>query len=69
MKIIFCERLQQLRQESNLTQAQLADILGTTQRRISYFESGKIEPDLLTLWKIADFFDCSIDDLIGRKEY
>ncbi|MBQ8427946.1 MAG: helix-turn-helix transcriptional regulator [Clostridia bacterium] len=67
-KIEFAERLKSLRQEMNATQNQLADALQTTQRKISYWESGKIEPDLQSLWKIADFFDVSIDFLLGRKD-
>ena len=69
MKILFAQRLRQLRKEYDLTQKQLADKLETTQRNISYMEVGKVEPDLLTLWKVADFFDVSIDDLIGRKDF
>ena len=68
MEIEFAERLKALRLEWELTQGKLADILGTTQRKISYWESGKIEPDLCSLWKLADFFDVSVDYLIGRKE-
>ncbi len=67
-KIEFAERLKSLRQEICATQSQLAEALNTTQRRISYLEAGKIEPDLQLLWKIADFFDVSIDFLLGRKE-
>jgi transcriptional regulator with XRE-family HTH domain len=52
----------------DLTQWQLADVLETTQRKISYWELGKTEPDLLALWKIADFFDVSVDYLLGRKD-
>ena len=66
---IFKERLQQLRTESNLTQLQLAKILNTTQRRISYFETGKVEPDLDTLIAIAKYFETSIDYLVGLIEY
>lgn len=69
MKIIFAQQLRQLRKECNLTQKQLADSLETTQRNISYLESGKIEPDLMTLWKIADYFDVSIDGLLGRRDF
>ena len=68
VKIEFAERLRILRREMNLSQNQLADIFETTQRRISYWESGKIEPDLYSLWKIADFFDVSIDYLLGRTD-
>lgn len=67
-KIEFAERLRLLRREWDMTQNALADALETTQRKISYWESGKTEPDLLSLWKIADFFDVSVDFLLGRKE-
>ena len=68
MKIEFAERLKILRKEWDLTQARLGDILQTTQRKVSHWESGKIEPDLASLWKLADFFDVSIDYLLGRKD-
>ena len=67
-KVDFAERVRNLRTETGLTQWQLADVLETTQRKVSYWELGKTEPDLLTLWKIADFFDVSIDYLLGRKD-
>lgn len=67
-EILFAEKLKALRREINMSQNQLADILETTQRKVSYWESGKIEPDLCSLWKIADFFDISIDYLLGRKD-
>jgi transcriptional regulator with XRE-family HTH domain len=52
----------------DLTQNKLADILETTQRKISYWEQGKVEPDLYSLWKIADFFEVTVDYLLGRKD-
>ena len=69
MIILFSERLQQLRKEKGLTQVELAKILNTTQRRISYMESGKVEPDLCTLAILSKFFEVSTDYLIGIKEY
>ena len=69
MNVCFGERLRQLRTEQGLKQAELATALETTQRRISYLELGKIEPDLRLLRKICDFFDVSADFLLGRKEY
>ncbi|MBE5745333.1 MAG: helix-turn-helix transcriptional regulator [Clostridiales bacterium] len=68
IKIEFGERLKNLRQEICATQEQLAKAFNTTQRRISYLEQGKVEPDLNLLWRIADYFDVSVDFLIGRKE-
>ena len=58
-----------MRIEAGLTQLQLAKILNTTQRRISYLESGKIEPDLNTLIFIAKYFEVSSDFLLGLKDY
>ncbi len=69
MDILFSERLKQLRLDANLKQADLAKILNTTQRRISYFELGKIEPDLNTLCSIAKYFDVTTDYLLGIKDY
>ena len=67
-KLDFAERIRNLRSEMDLTQWQLADVLETTQRKVSYWESGKIEPDLCSLWKIADFFDVSVDYLLERTD-
>lgn len=69
MNIIFSERLQQLRIDNGLTQGELVKKLNTTQRRISYLETGKIEPDLAALCNIAKFFDVTADYLIGLKDY
>ena len=66
MEIKFAEKIKTLRKEWDMTQNQLADALETTQRKISYWELGKVEPDLVSLWKIADFFDVSIDYLVGH---
>jgi len=69
MKNLFAQNLKTLRIGENLKQIELAKILQTTQRKISYWESGKIEPDLDMLWAIANYFDISVDELIGKKDY
>ena len=69
MNILFNERLVQLRKEKGLTQVELAKILNTTQRRISYMESGKVEPDLSTLVALSNYFEVTTDYLIGIKDY
>lgn len=69
MKILFSERARQLRREAGMTQTQLADKLGITQRKLSYLEAGQTEPDMETLWRMADFFEVSTDFLLGRAEY
>lgn len=69
MLILFSERAKQLRKEAGLSQTQLAQKLGITQRKLSYLESGQSEPDMETLCRMADFFDVTTDYLLGRTEY
>lgn len=69
MNIQFAERLKYLRKEKELSQQQLAEKLQMTQRKISYLETGKLEPDLKTLWKISNYFGVTCDYLIGKSEY
>lgn len=67
MKNCFANNLKELRRSVSLTQQELAEKIKSTQRKVSYWESGKIEPDLDNLISLADYFDISIDELIGRK--
>lgn len=69
MQILFAARLKELRTEKNLNQSGLAKKLDVTQRKISYWETGKIEPNLTDLCRIAECFDVTTDYLLGRKEY
>ena len=69
MLILFSERAKQLRKEAGLSQTQLAQKLEITQRKLSYLESGQSEPDLETIWRLADYFDVTVDYLLGRTEY
>lgn len=68
MKIKFSTNLKNLRQAAKMRQTDLAQRLNTTQRKVSYWESGNVEPDLESLWKIADIFHVTIDELVGRSE-
>lgn len=63
----FAKNLRELRGERGWSQSELAEKLGTTQRRVSYWENGKIEPDLSALIALADLFELTIDELIGRE--
>lgn len=67
MNIKFSQNLRILRECEKLKQIDLASKLGVTQRKVSYWETGKIEPSLEDLWKIADFFGVSVDEIIGRS--
>ena len=69
MQNIFGERLRMLRKEKELKQEDIANVLGCTQRKISYMEQGVTEPDTQSLVKLADFFGVSVDFLLGRSDY
>ncbi len=61
------KNLRMLRLCKGLSQQQLADIIGTSQQSINKYENHSVEPDIATLIKLADFFDTSIDFLVGRE--
>ncbi|MBQ8428658.1 MAG: helix-turn-helix transcriptional regulator [Clostridia bacterium] len=62
-------KIAELRKEKGLSQRNLAKELGTSQANLSRWEQGLNEPSIIECWKIADYFDVSIDLLCGRKEY
>lgn len=62
------ERLKELRKLKNLTQQQLAEILGIDRSNYANYERGKRIPPIDKIEKIADFFNVSIDYLMGREE-
>lgn len=61
------ENLRKLRDESKVTQKQLAEAIGVSQQSINKYENHNIEPDIETLIRIADYFNTSVDYLIGRS--
>ena len=63
----FSERLKQLRTNKKLTQRELAKLLNLSNGSIAMYETGKRKPDFNILEKIADFFNVSVDYLLGRK--
>ncbi|MBR6737268.1 MAG: helix-turn-helix transcriptional regulator [Clostridia bacterium] len=65
----FSKQLSELRLESKLSRAQLAEKLNVSVRLISYWENGQRECDFDMLIKIADLFSVSIDYLLGRTDY
>ncbi|MGH4137914.1 cobalamin-dependent protein [Clostridium sp.] len=64
----FYNRLKNLRVENNLLQKDLAEMLGLAQTTIANYEQGKRFPDEEMVIKIADFFNVSLDYLLGRSE-
>lgn len=57
-----------LRKAKQLTQKELADIFNVDQTTVSKWEVGKAIPDYGTLQKLADYFNVSVDYLLGREE-
>ena len=61
-------RIKELRKQQNITQQQLSNYLGITQATLSGWENEKFEIDNNSLMKCADYFNVSLDYLLGRTE-
>ena len=61
-------RLKELRKKKGISQLRLATDLNTTQNTISRYETGEREPGIDELIMLADYFNVSVDYLIGRTE-
>ncbi|KYD11409.1 hypothetical protein B4102_2137 [Heyndrickxia sporothermodurans] len=64
---LFKERLILLRTEKKLNQTELANELNVSKAIISKYEKGAASPSYEMLWKLANFFDVSVDYLIGKS--
>lgn len=64
--IFMLKNLKKLRNENNVTQQQLADAISVSQQSINKYENHNIEPDISTLIQIADYFNVTVDYLIGK---
>ncbi|WP_274364323.1 helix-turn-helix domain-containing protein [Paenibacillus thermotolerans] len=62
------ERISALREKLKLTQGELAKQLDITRASLSHYENNRRVPDYDTLRKFADFFNVSVDYLVGREE-
>ena len=65
--MILNERLKDLRLKKKATQQNVADALGVTVGNVQKFEYGTARPKLDNVIKIAEYFDVSIDYLVGRS--
>ena len=61
-------RLKELRKKKKISQLKLALDLNMNQNTISRYENMEREADYGTLIKIADYFDVSLDFLLGRTD-
>lgn len=58
--------LKLLRKEYGISQQILADMMGVSQQSINQYENHSIEPDIALLTQMADYFNTSIDYIVGR---
>ena len=63
----FGNILSDLRNKAKITQQELANVLGISRGTIGMYEIGKRDPDTETLKKIAQYFNVSIDYLLGNS--
>ena len=62
------KNIKKFREQKNISQSELAENLNVTRQAVSNWETGKTQPDIDTLHKIADMLEISIDELIyGNK--
>lgn len=59
-------RIRELRENAGLRQIDVANATGIDQKTLSNYETEKTNPDSYSLIQLADFFDVSIDYLVGR---
>ena len=62
------ERLKALRKSSKSTQKTIAVAVGISEVSYQRFEYGTVRPSLDTLIALADYFDVSLDYLVGRSD-
>jgi bacteriophage CI repressor helix-turn-helix domain len=64
---IFGTRLREVRKSKKITQIELANMLGISQKSYSHWENNKTFPSFENLIKLADLLEVSLDWLFGRE--
>lgn len=65
---MYGERMKKLRKERKVPEKQLAELMGVKVRGYQFYESETTEPTINALIALADFYDVTIDYLVGRTE-
>lgn len=65
---MFAERLKTLRSEKKITQEELAKAISVTKGAVAMWETEKRTPDLEMIKKISDYFEVSLDWLVGNSD-
>lgn len=58
------DKLKKYREAKNITQSEIAEILGVSSATVSKYESGTLEPNIETIKKLSELFEVSIDELL-----
>jgi len=61
-------QIKALRLKKGLKQGEFAEAMGVQQSTVSNWETGRYEPDIETMRRIASFFGVSVDYLLGRSD-
>ena len=65
----FAWNLKTIRTQAELTQGELAEKVGASQKTISSWETGRTEPTMGDVLKLCDALGCTMDKLTGKKTY
>lgn len=63
------EKIKLYRESKNMTQNEIADVLGVKTATVSKYESGTLEPNIESLKKLAELFEVSIDELLKEDKF
>ena len=61
------QNLRRMREAKGLTQKEMAEKLQVSKPTYCHYETGRYEPDIKTILWLSNFFDCSIDYLLGHQ--
>lgn len=67
--ICFNERLKELRIERNMTQQELGKLVNMSKMAISHWEKGHSEPSIAQLIVLSNYFNVTVDYLIGKSDF
>lgn len=68
MNVVFCKRLQKLREQRKISRKVLSELCGLNPDAVRRFERGEAEPTISSVVALADELGVSVDYLLGRTE-
>lgn len=67
--MFYYQRIRDIREDSDLTQGQVAEILGITRQQYQLYESGRREMPMHLFIALAEYYKVSLDYLAGLKKH